>query len=81
MCLLRPCITGFFESLIAEILSQYTFVGELCVCWRLFRILLIHTTWHALDAAAINSASVVDRETTCCFLEDQEMAPELKRKT
>jgi len=27
-------------------------------------------TWHALDAAVMNSTSVVERVTTGCFFED-----------
>jgi len=48
---------------------------------RLFRILLIHTTWHAFEAAAMNSALVVDKETTGYFFDNQEIAPELIKKT
>ena len=44
MCLLRPCIIGFFESLMADMLSQYTTVGPDNTWVRLFRILLNQTT-------------------------------------
>jgi hypothetical protein len=38
-------------------------------------------TWQALDAATINSASVVERVTTGYFFEDQDTAVEFIIKT
>jgi hypothetical protein len=39
------------------------------------------TAWQAHDAAATNSATVVDKVTMACFLEDQEIGPDPYVKT
>lgn len=81
MCLLLPCRTGFFDNLIAELLSQNNISGPCCVHFTSSKILLSQIRWQAHAAAAINYASVVDKVTTGCFFEDQETAAPLKRKT
>ena len=69
MCLLQPCITGFLESLMAELLSQRIIVG-LPWFWPSFpNTFFNHTTWHAHEAA-INFAFVEDRLTIGCFFND-----------
>ena len=37
--------------------------------------------WQAHEVAAINSTSVVDKETTGCSFEDQDTAPKLNINT
>ena len=75
ICLLLPCMIGFFDSFMAELLSQKMVVHLLWKCPSFSRTRLNQTPWHAQYAAAMNSASVVDRVTISCFFEDQETGP------
>ena len=75
ICLLLPCMTGFFDNFMAKLLSQKMIVHLLWIFPSFSRTRLNQTPWHAQYAAAMNSASVVDRVTTGCFFEDQETGP------
>lgn len=66
-CLLLPYIIGFSESLI--VVTQHDV------------LMLLQANNSPHPAAAMNSASVVESETTGCFFELQATAPELSLKT
>ncbi|KAK2431447.1 hypothetical protein QL285_029671 [Trifolium repens] len=75
MCLLLPCSTGFLARLIVDLLSIISFRGLFTSIFRSCSKFRIHTAWQAVRAPAIYSASQVDRATTGCFLEHQEIGP------
>lgn len=69
----------FFDNLMVELVSQKT--TEHLVHWAsFFKIIRIHAPWHAQEAAAKNSASVVESiNNDCCFFEDQALSPKLSK--
>ena len=50
--------------------KKKTVVASTCMTYSSSRILLNEIAWQAQDVAVINSASIVDKETICYFLED-----------
>ncbi|WVZ80994.1 hypothetical protein U9M48_028422 [Paspalum notatum var. saurae] len=71
MCLVLECKTGFLATEIAEVES--TRRGILPnLRPKSLRVAFIHKSWEQQLAAAIYSASVVDKDTLACLQEDQE---------
>jgi len=62
ICLLLPCMTGFFDNFMAKLLSQKMIVHLLWIFPSFSRTRLNQTSWHAQYAAAMNSASIMDRD-------------------
>lgn len=76
MCLVLPYKTGFLESLMVESLSQKITVAPSCLECSSSRTLLSQMAWLAHAVRTTNSASVVDKVTIGCFLEDHETTAE-----
>ncbi len=68
MCLVLECINGFFEILMALVLSQYIGMGSSYSTYISVKVCFIQRTYVQHVAAAIYSASVVDRDINDCFL-------------
>src|ERR1044072_1698141 len=71
MCFVLLCCTGFFEILIALILSQNKVITS-CLTSYSSSICFIHINCVQLLPAAMYLASAVERETQFCFLLNQE---------
>lgn len=79
MGLLLPCIKGFFESLMVELLSRK--ITHLRFFLPSFpRTSCIYALWQIHAAAAVNSASVVNSDKTGCLFEFHATAVELTLK-
>jgi len=73
------CKTEFFDNLIIETLSQNIVVALFWWWFRCSKVLLNQTHWHVHNAVAINYASV-DKLTTSCFFDVQEITPSPNKK-
>lgn len=67
----------FLENLFIKQLSQKICVDSNHLNWSLLRIFLSQSTWHAQEATTTNIASIIDKVTIVCFLNDHEIAVEL----
>lgn len=72
ICLVLECITGFFEILMALVLSQKIVIGCLISMLTSLKASFIHIICVQQSAAAIYSASVVERDIDDYFLLSQE---------
>jgi len=66
LCLALPWKTRFFDNWIVELLSHRTNTWS-SLKQKDSMILLIHMHWHAQEATAIYSVSIVDNVTTSFF--------------
>ena len=71
ICLVRECCTGFLEILIALVLSHMmgTVLKDIP---KSSSCCLSQSTWEQQAAAAMYSASAVERATEFCFFEDHD---------
>ena len=72
ICFVLECITGFFEILIALVLSQNMGIDSSYVTYMSCRFCFIQRTWVQHAAAATYSASAVERVIEDCFLLNHE---------
>jgi hypothetical protein len=72
ICFEFECIIGFFEILIALVLSQMIEIGRSYSTLISSSVFFIQITCVKHDVAAIYSYSIVDKETKYCFLLNQE---------
>jgi hypothetical protein len=68
MCFVLECITGFFEILMALILSQYIGMGSSYSTCIFVKVCFIQRTCVQHVATAIYSTSAVDKDIDDCFL-------------
>ena len=80
MCFVPQPVIGLFAILTEPLLSPWMMMGEEGEKPILQRKERYHAACVAACDKAIYSASVEDRDTTCCFLEDQEIAPSARKK-
>lgn len=71
ICFVLECITGFVDMFIALVLSQSIGIGSSYFTWISSNVCFIQITCVQHAAAAMYSASAVDKDTDDCFLLDQ----------
>ena len=76
MCLVFECMTGFFEMLIALVLSHKMEIGGVQEIWKSCKVCIIQRSWVQQDAAATYSASAVDKAIELYFLLNQDTSLE-----
>lgn len=71
MCLLLPCVMGFFVRLITYMLSIFMVIAQWFFCVISSIKFAIHVVWHAHKEVLMYSTSHDDNATTGSFLELQ----------
>jgi len=72
MCLVLECMTGFFEILMALVLSHRMEMGGVHVIWMSCKVRIMQSSCVEQDAVATYYASAVDNEIELCFLLNQD---------
>ena len=68
MCLVLECMIGFFEIMMALLLSHRMEMGRVHVISMSCKVCIIQSSCVQQDAVATYFASVVDNEIELCFL-------------
>ena len=68
MCLVLECITGFFDILMAFVLSEKMEIGGENLIWMSCKFCIIQSSHVQHDAVATYYAYVVDKAIELCFL-------------